>query len=441
MKILFVHQNFPGQFKFLAPALAKQGHEVVGMHMQKRNQSEWEGIRLVYYNVGRSSTAGVHPWVLDFEAKVIRAEACFRAALELRRGGYTPDLIVAHHGWGESMFLRRVWPDTPMGIYCEFHYHPTGFDVGFDKEFPPKDPADECRVILKNLNNLVHFDYATAGISPTKWQADTFPQPFRDKISVVHDGIDTNIVVPRPNIMVKLKLDQGDLELRRDDDVVTFVNRNLEPYRGYHVFMRALPQILKRRPKARVLMVGGNDVSYGARSETGRSWKDIFIDEVRPQISDQDWSRVHFLGSLPYDQFLGLLQVTSAHVYLTYPFVLSWSLLESMSAECPIIGSITPPVEEVITHNKNGLLVPFFDVDALAEAVVTLLENRDLGQRLGKAARAHAVANYDLNTVCLPQQMHWLQSLISQSATPPNLGILKGDKSLATGVFAPSYLL
>lgn len=411
------------------------------MHMQKRLPSEWEGTRLVYYNVSRSSAAGVHPWVLDFEAKVIRAEACFRAALELKSAGFMPDLIVAHHGWGESMFLRRIWPETPMGIYCEFHYHPTGFDVGFDKEFPPKDPADECRVILKNLNNLVHFDYATGGISPTRWQADTFPQPFRKKIAVIHDGIDTNVVIPRPNIRVKLKLDSGELELKRDDDVVTFVNRNLEPYRGYHIFMRALPEILKRRPKARVLLVGGNDVSYGARSDTGRSWKDIFIDEVRPQIPNEDWARVHFLGSLPYDQFLGLLQVTSAHVYLTYPFVLSWSLLEAMSAECPIIGSKTPPVEEVITHNKTGLLVPFFDVNAITEAVLTLLENRDLGRRLGRAARIHATTHYDLNTVCLPQQLNWLQSLISSSAKAPSLGILGGDKSALSDPFAHSYLL
>lgn len=253
MNILFIHQNFPGQFKFLAPALVAQGHAVTGMTMQKTQASQWQGVRLVPYTTNRGTTPNVHPWVSDFETKTIRAEACFKAALQMKAAGYQPDVIIAHHGWGESLFLKEVWPQAKLAIYCEFFYHPQGADVGFDPEFPPKDVGDACRLRLKNLNNLLHFEVADAGISPTHWQASTFPEPFRSKITVVHDGIDTEAVAP--NAQVSLTLN-GQIRLTRQDEIVTFVNRNLEPYRGYHIFMRALPQLLKNRPHARVLMVG-----------------------------------------------------------------------------------------------------------------------------------------------------------------------------------------
>jgi len=224
MNILFIHQNFPGQFKFLAPALVAQGHSVSAMVMQKTTSSQWQGVRLYPYSASRGSTAGVHPWVSDFETKTIRAEACFRAALALREGGYTPDVIIAHHGWGESMFLKDVWPQARLGIYCEFYYHPEGADVGFDPEFPSTDAGEACRLQLKNLNNLLHFPVADAGISPTSWQASTFPEPFRSKITVVHDGIDTQAVAPRADVAITLN---QNLTLTRKDEVITFVNRNL----------------------------------------------------------------------------------------------------------------------------------------------------------------------------------------------------------------------
>jgi len=265
-----------------------------------------------------------------------------------------------------------------------------------------------CRLRLKNLNNLLHFEVADAGISPTHWQASTFPEPFRSKITVVHDGIDTVSVAPNPNVSLTLN---GNLVLTKQDEVITFVNRNLEPYRGYHIFMRALPEILKRRPKARVLIVGADDVSYGARPENGQKWKDIFAKEVRPLISDADWSRVHFLGNVPYTAFIPLLQLSSVHVYLTYPFVLSWSLLEAMSVGCAILASDTQPLHEAIKHNETGRLVNFFDVQKLASEVCALLDDPEERVRLGANARAFAQTNYDLQTVCLPRQLAWVQTV------------------------------
>lgn len=417
MKILFIHQNFPSQFKFLAPALVQQGHSVSAMIMKKSDAKEWKGVKLIQYATDRGTTPNIHPWVSDFETKVIRAEACFKAALTLKAAGFTPDLIIAHHGWGESLFVKDVWPSAKLGIYCEFFYHLHGADVGFDAEFLSTDPGDTCRLRLKNVNNLLHFEIADSGISPTHWQASTFPEPFRSKITVVHDGIDTQVIIPNPMITVNLTKANGEsLKLSKEDEVITFVNRNLEPYRGYHVFMRSLPEILKQRPKVRVLIVGADDVSYGAKPTMavngGTKWKDIFANEVRPQISDADWERVHFLGNVPYQHFIPLLQLSSVHVYLTYPFVLSWSLLEAMSTGCAIVASDTEPLHEAIQHNETGRLVNFFDQKKLVQEVCDLLDKPKERKRLGANARKFAQENYDLKSICLPAQIKWVESLM-----------------------------
>ncbi|BCU07994.1 glycosyltransferase [Allochromatium tepidum] len=416
MKLLFIHQNFPGQFKHLAPALAQLGHTVVAMTMQKVPASNWQGVQLIPYAASRGTTPNVHPWVSDFETKVIRGDACFRAALQLKAQGFTPDAIIAHPGWGESLFLKEVWPKAKLGIYCEFFYHAHGADVGFDPEFATNDPGEPCRLRLKNLNNLLHFEVADAGLSPTHWQASTFPEPFRSKITVIHDGIDTDHLRPNPAVSLNLARPDGSrFTLTRADEVVTFVNRNLEPYRGYHIFMRALPELLARRPNARVLIVGGNGVSYGAAPDPARygaaTWKEVFLNEVRPRIPDVDWARVHFLGNIPYHLFVPLLQRSTVHVYLTYPFVLSWSLLEAMSVGCAIVASDTPPVREAIRDNETGRLVDFFDVAGLTDAIGALLADPTARERLGAHARAFAQANYDLKTVCLPKQLAWVEGL------------------------------
>lgn len=414
MRILFIHQNFPGQFKHLAPVLAADpANEVVALTLQKNAPASWKGVRLVPYQLARGTSATVHPWVGEFETKVIRGDAALRAATALRDSGFTPDVIIAHPGWGESLFLKTVWPGARLGIYCEFFYHEQGADVGFDPEFPPKDAADACRLRIKNVNSLLHFDVAEAGLSPTHWQASTFPEPFRSKISVVHDGIDTDALCPRPDVTLNLN---GRLTLSRDDEVVTFVNRNLEPYRGYHTFMRALPALLKRRPNAQVLICGGDGVSYGAKPAEG-NWKDIFVREIAPQMAPADWARVHFLGNLPYEHFIPLLQLSTVHVYLTYPFVLSWSLLEAMSVGCAIVASDTQPLREAIRHGDTGRLVNFFDPAALAAEVAGLLEQPAERRRLGRQARAFARTHYDLATVCLPQQLAWVQRLAQGGGT------------------------
>jgi glycosyltransferase involved in cell wall biosynthesis len=281
--------------------------------------------------------------------------------------------------------------------------------VGFDPEFG-SDPAAPRRLQVRNLHLGASVLACDEAIVPTHWQASCFPPLLRERMHVIHDGIRTDEL--QPDASAWISLGREGLLLSQGDEVVTFVNRNLEPYRGYHIFMRALPQLLKSRPQARVLMVGGDDVSYGARPDGGQKWKDIFAAEVRGQISDADWSRVHFLGHVPYQHFIPLLQLSTVHVYLTYPFVLSWSLLEAMSAGCAIVASDTQPLHEVITHNETGRLVDFFDPKALAQEASNLLDKPQERQRLGANARAFAQQHYDLQAVCLPRQLKWVEGLV-----------------------------
>jgi glycosyltransferase involved in cell wall biosynthesis len=415
VNILFVHQNFPGQFKHLAPALAAMpGHRVVAMHINPG--PPMAGVQAVAYAPKAPPSGQAHRWLHDLEAKVHRGEAAYRAARQLQQNGFTPDVIVAHPGWGESLFLKDVWPQARMGIYSEFYYHAQGADMGFDTELSPAKEDDACRLRLKNANYDLHFPISQAGLSPTHWQRSVFPEPFRSKISVMHDGIDTQHIRPNADVTMTLGTRKGKLLLTRQDEIITFVNRNLEPYRGYHIFMRALPAILKARPKARVLIVGGDGVSYGAlppasSSDAGSSakgWRQVFLDEVK---ADLDLDRVHFLGKIPYADFVQMLQLSTVHVYLTYPFVLSWSLLEAMSAGCAIVASDTPPVREAVVDKQTGRLVDFFDVAGFSDNVIALCEDPQERKRLGHAAREFALSQYDLRSHCLPGQLAWVQSL------------------------------
>ena len=261
---------------------------------------------------------------------------------------------------------------------------------------------------LKNAATLLALSDADFGISPTAWQHSTFPKHYQSMIDIVHEGIDTEVIKPNPAARLTLP---GGRELTRRDEVITFVARNLEPLRGYHVFMRALPEILARRPNAQVVMVGSDGLSYGQSPPAGTTWKSIFLNEVKDQI---DANRVHFLGRVSYPVFLSALQISSAHVYLTYPFVLSWSVLEAMSGGCVVIGSDTAPVREVIRPGETGILVPFFAVDQLVAKIVEVLESPSKFTDMREAARRYVVEHYDANRVCLPR----VRQLLSDSTSP-----------------------
>lgn len=399
MRLLFVHQNFPGQYRHLATHYAAQpGNEVVAVGEKAnllRLRPQIPGVRLLAYGFAEPKSGA-------FEGSALRAIARGRAvaagAAGLRRSGFRPDVIFAHIGWGEALFLKDIFLEAKMLLYCEFFYRARGADMGFDAEFPPT--AEKLlRLRVMNAPLLMALDAADWGMVPTLWQQRQFPSAYAARMTVVHDGVDTDRVTPGA---------------ASDEELITYVARNLEPYRGFHVFMRAIPEIQRRRPEARIVIVGGDEVSYSPRLPAGETYRARMLRELQGRI---DLSRVHFLGRIPYDDYVALLRKSSVHVYLTYPFVLSWSLIEALAAGCLVVASRTPPVEEVITDGHNGLLVDFFSTEQIAakvdEALHRLQELRPLRER----ARRTAVERYDLKRLCLPAQARLVEALAGISAT------------------------
>jgi glycosyltransferase involved in cell wall biosynthesis len=405
MRILFVHQNFPGQYRHLAAALARTpGWQVTALGDTKfvGQRPKIPGVKLVGYPTPPGASQSTHHYVKPLEGAVRRGQAVVRACLELKKQGFTPDIIYAHPGWGEALFLKDIFPQAQLTLYCEFYYGAMGRDVGFDPEFPAT-LDDLCRVRTKNAASLLSLEAADRGISPTRWQRDAFPEFLRERISVVHEGVETDLVKPDPRAEVVIA--GKNVTLRPGDEVVTYVARNLEPYRGYHIFMRALPEIQRRRPNAHILIVGDQGVSYGQALPKGQTYRQKYLDEV---AKDLDMSRVHFLGQVPYQTLVRIYQVSSAHVYLTYPFVLSWSLLEAMAAGCPVVASRTPPVEEVIVDGENGFLVDFFSLSEIAERVDQIIGKAGDVDKVRENARKTVVEDFDLKRVCLPQHLELL---------------------------------
>ncbi|MCU9850196.1 glycosyltransferase [Defluviimonas sp. WL0024] len=400
MKILFVHQNFPGQFLHLAPALAARGHEVLALTAEA-NQRPSPVPVMRYRTPPEVAVQGI---ARSYAEAAERGATVARACAQLSETrGFVPDVVFGHGGWGETMYLREVWPEARHLTYAEFYYRSRGLDTDFDPEFRRTGLGSRLGVASRKAHLLMALEDADAALAPTAWQASTLPDHVRAKTTVIHDGIDTDRVRPDPAARLELP---GGRVLKPGDEVVSFVSRNLEPYRGIHVFLRALPAVLEARPEAEVVIVGGEGQSYGPAPGPGQSWKRRFLDELGPRI---DPARVHFLGQVPYRQFLALMQVTRVHAYLSYPFVLSWSMLEAMSAGALVVGSRTPPVVEVIRDGGNGLLVEFFDVAGWSRALISALADpaRDAGLRA--AARQTIIEGYDLKSVCLPRLIAFVE--------------------------------
>ncbi len=389
MRFLFVHQNFPGQFLHLVRHLvATREHEIV--FITQPNVNEIPGVRKVPYRVPDPTSEAVHWTVREFDTASRRAEAVGRTAASLKQLGFEPDIIIGHHGWGELLNLRDVWPAAPLLGYFEFFYHTDGIDVGFDPEFPTS-PADYPRVRAKNAVNLLALNLGGHGQTPTAWQLSTYPEWAYDRISLLAEGVDLNTCRPDPEArLAPLRI--GDVDIGPSEFLVTYVARDLEPYRGFHVMMRALPYILARKD-VRVVMVGGDGVSYGAAPH-GTTWKQVFLREMAGKF---DTDRVLFPGRIGYRTYLRMLQRSDAHVYLTYPFVASWSLREALASGCAVVGSDTEPVREFIRPNRSGLLVSFFEPRALADAVLSVLEDNALSRRLRAGARRYAEKNLGMD--------------------------------------------
>ncbi|MFC4174690.1 glycosyltransferase [Microvirga sp. GCM10011540] len=402
MKILFVHQNFPGQFGRLAATFAQEGHEVAALGMVK--SCALPGVTYhPYAAVPGPEDAPFKNRYSPVVPRLRRAYGVAHKARSLADAGFRPDVVVVNTGWGENLFLKDIWPEARHVAYFEYYYAAKGQDLDFDPEYSSFDDETIWKLRIKNAMQLGALDAADVAVAPTRYQRDTFPPYLRDRLAVIHDGIDAQRLRPDPEISIQLG--ENGPRLDRNTPVVTYVTRNIEPMRGSHIVQRSLPDLLDIDPNLRVIVVGGKGTSYSGSAPGGKSWLDVFRATIERPV---DWSRVHFVGNLPYDQFVKVLQVSSAHLYLTYPFVLSWSLIESMALGCRIVASATPPVQEVIEEGVTGRLFPFFDRQALVERVRETLAEKDRSAAMAEEARRFALANYDFQTVCLPQWREFL---------------------------------
>ncbi|MBM1171271.1 glycosyltransferase [Microvirga arabica] len=347
------------------------------------------------YTSGPGQPTDLFPPLSFFSEQVRRGDTVRWRLLDLKQRGFSPDVCFVHPSWGEAMFLRDVFPKAKQVSFLEYYYRSQASDLDFDPEFQTPS-LDLQYVSLRNLTVLQASALSDVLVSPTQWQAQTFPAPLGDRIKVIHEGIDTNVAQPAPAQPLSLG-SRG--VIAPGETLITFVSRSLEPYRGFHTFMRALPALQKLLPHAHIAIVGKDEPSYGRKPGRGQSWRQVMLDEVGPHI---DRRRVHFLGTLPYADLINLFRLSTVHVYLTYPFVLSWSLLEAMAAGCAVVGSDTAPVQEVIEDGHNGVLTGFFDHQALAETIASVADDRDLRQRLSVNARQTAVDRYDFHTVSWP---------------------------------------
>ena len=417
MRFLFVHQNFPGQFLHVVRHLVKaQQHDIV--FISENNDNIINGVRKVPYAKPLPAAAETHVAARELDGAVRRADAAGRTAANLKLLGYEPDIVIGHHGWGEMLNMRDVWPKVPMLGYLEFYYQPLGIDVGFDPEFPT-GVDDFPRIRAKNAVNHIALNLDAEGQSPTEWQISTYPEWARKRINLLWEGVDLDICKPNPKVR-RAPLTLGGMTIEPSDKLITYVSRDLEPYRGFPLMMRAIPHLLRARKNIKIVMIGGDGVSYGNAPAQGGTWRDLMLKEIGVGF---DPSRAVFPGRVPYDVYLSVMQRSDAHIYLTYPFVASWSLREALAIGCAIVGSDSQPVREFITHGENGLLASFFDPPALAKAAVELIEDSELNRRLRQNARRYAEArlsmvDYLKNYDALIERMTGMTLPVSEPAVP-----------------------
>ena len=397
MRLMFLHNNFPAQFGSLARYMARRGHDVTFGTQWQGTPPDW--LRMVRYRPHRSVRRQQHPYLAFVESAVLNGQALARVGWKMKEEGYAPDLIVAHSGWGPGLYVRDIWPDAKYLGYFEWYYRSKGADLGF---LEAVTPDHEHRIRTRNAAILLDLASCNWGLVPTEYQASQFPGALRRKLTVQHDGVDTDYFAPRPGRRLKLP----GLDLTEAEELVTYVARGMEPYRGFPQAMAAFAEVHKRRPRAHVVVVGEDRVAYGRRLPGGDTWRQKMLKEL-----DFDLERLHFTGRLPRNLYRDVLHASSVHVYLTIPFVLSWSMIEAMSAGCFLVASDTDPVREVVRDGDNGLLVDFFDTAVLAERICDALDRPGDFAHLRDAARRTAVERYAAARL-VPQRARLLEAVV-----------------------------
>ena len=399
MRFLFLHSNFPAQYRHVALALTKDKNNQVVFGTKNRD-TNLPGIYKAIFEPSRNPHPATHHYVRPLESAVLHGQAVFKLIENLKAQGFVPDVICGHSGWGPTLFIKDAFPDKPLICYFEWFYHARGSDADFDPA-EPLNIDDMARIRIKNAPILIDLYSCDRGLSPTNWQRAQFPSEFHHKICVLHDGVDTEYFKPKPGAKLVLE----NLDLSHVDELVTYVARGMEPYRGFPQFIEAIAYLQEQRPNCHVVIVGDNRVCYGKSLADGSSYKDLMLKKV-----PLDLSRVHFTGSLPYGQYLQVIQASSVHVYLTRPFVLSWSMLEAMSTGCLIVGSDTAPVTEIINDGENGLLVDFFSPKKIADRIDEVLNHPTQMSEIRNQARNTILERYALADL-LPQHIQLIKSV------------------------------
>lgn len=387
IKILIIHNHFPGQFRALIRSLeGNPGFTIVGIRKRGKVSHAFSGNPVHEYEIDPSLEDRATP---RFRLTQATAEAVGQLLSRMKAAGYVPDLCLGHIGWGETIHFKDVYPDVPLIGYCEFFHHFQGADFGFDRELSSPTLEDAFRIRLMNATEALGFLSLDVAISPTAWQRSLFPRAFQPQIRLIHEGVDLTCFEPDGEAV--LTLTDG-TTLRQGQKIVTFATHSLEPYRGIHTFLRAVPQILAEHPDAQIVVAGRDEVLYGAAPPQGGSWREYLCAELQ----GLDDPRLHWVGFLEADDYRRLLQVSGVHVYMTVPFVLSWSLMEAMASGCILVASDTAPVREVLRHGQNACLVDFFSSAELAATVGRVLENPMAYQHLAVQARCDAETHYDV---------------------------------------------
>lgn len=399
MRILFLHDNFPAQFGVFGAYLAKNGWEV--WFGTQRKDAALPGIKVFNYKPHRGVTENIHPYAVNFERAVLNGQSVARAGLALKRKGLVPDIVMAHSGWGPGLFVKDIWPDTKYVGYFEWYYRSDAPDVLHLS--PSGDNAADSQLRARARNGAILMDLAAcdAGLCPTGFQKDQFPACFDDKLAVMHDGIDTEYYAPD----AQNRNDLPDIGVDYDDELITYVARGMEPYRGFPELMAALEIVLRERPQAHAVIVGQDRVAYGSQLPEGDSYKKRALEN-----HDIDWKRVRFTGLLPRAQYRQILLVSSVHAYLTIPFVLSWSMLEAMSAGCAVVASDVAPVREIFRKDETSLRLTGLAPDAIARNIIALLESEEARRRQGAAARRLIERDYAAQRI-FPEKKRILESI------------------------------
>jgi len=401
LKILFLHNNFPAQFGVFGQYLSKNGWDVV--FGTQREGIALPGGKTFQYKPHREVSKTSHPYIATYENAVLNGQAVARAGFKLEAQGYTPDIVVAHSGWGPGLFVKDVWPTAKYVGYFEWYYRGDSPDIMFGG----REPNDlDNRLRTRSRNAAINSDLIAcdAAICPTEFQKAQFPSDLKNKLTVMHDGIDTDYYAPKKDARLTLP----NLDLSNVDEIITYVARGMEPYRGFPEFMKALEVVLKERPGAHAVIVGEDRVAYGAQLPEGDSYKRRVLEEC-----DLDWDRVHFTGLLPRDQYAQVLEASAVHVYLTVPFVLSWSMMEAMSAGCAIVASDVAPVREIADQAEGALsLVDMVNGESIASGILGVLRDKTVGQDLGVRARRLIEDNYTSKKL-FAEKKAWLEALIT----------------------------